>query len=343
VLGSVSGGLVCRDFDAMAAFEAWAAEYPALAKELPTVETGRPGRHVYCRADVDQVRQASRTGGGIIDLGDGELRGSGGYCLVPPSRHPSGHNYRWLVPLKAPIPHLDLASCGFLKNGHATESSREDRVNRRQPRTTEAITPVVGGTGIDRMASVALDESAVWTGAVEKAICESLPSAVGRRNNQVFDLARALKATELADVDSRGLRSIVREWHRRALPVIGTKPFEETWINFLRAWPRVKHPKGTGPMAQIFARAVKATIPQVAERYEQPQLRLLVSLCRELQRAAGDSPFFLAVRTAGRLLGVDTSTAWRWLFLLEQDGILMVEVRGDQRTRKATRYRYIAV
>jgi hypothetical protein len=116
VLGSVSGGLVCRDFDAMEAFDAWAAEYPKFAKELPTVETGRPGRHVYCRADVDQVRQVSRSGGGIIDLGDGELRGSGGYCLLPPSRHPSGHNYRWLVPLRAPIPFLDLNSCGFLKN-----------------------------------------------------------------------------------------------------------------------------------------------------------------------------------------------------------------------------------
>ena len=342
VLGSVSGGLVCRDFDAMEAFDAWAAEYPKFAKELPTVETGRPGRHVYCRAHVDQIRQASRLGGGIVDLGDGELRGSGGYCLLPPSRHPSGHNYRWLVPLRAPIPFLDLNSCGFLKNGHATESNREDRDNRGQLRTTEAITAAAGVSVNDRMASVGFDQSAEFRETVEKAIRESLPTGVGRRNNQVFDLARALKATTLADSDPRHLQSVVREWHRRALPFIGTKPFEESWINFLRAWPRVKFPKGTGPMAQIFAIAVAATLPEVAERYEQQQLKLLVSLCRELQRAAGDGPFFLSVRTAARLLGVDNSTAWRWLFLLEQDGILKVEARGDQKTWKATRYRYIA-
>jgi hypothetical protein len=104
VLGDVSGGLVCRDFDDMTAFDTWAAENPRLAKALPTVETGRPGRHVYCRADIGQIRGASTSGGGIIDLGDGELRGAGGYCLLPPSRHPSGHVYRWIVPLNGEIP-----------------------------------------------------------------------------------------------------------------------------------------------------------------------------------------------------------------------------------------------
>jgi hypothetical protein len=132
VLGEVSGGLVCRDFDDMGAYERWAAEFPDLAKALPTVETARPGRHVYCRGDVAEIREASGSGAGIIDLGDGEMRGTGGYCLLPPSRHPDGHDYRWLIPLNVAVPFLDLRACGFLNDRRATESNREDREDRGQ-------------------------------------------------------------------------------------------------------------------------------------------------------------------------------------------------------------------
>ena len=95
-------------------------------------------------------------------------------------------------------------------------------------------------------------------------------------------------------------------------------------------------------MVQIFERAMSTQMPKVAEHYEQEQLRLLISLCRELQRAAGDGPFYLSVRTAGRLLGVDHSTAWRWLFLLEHDGVLKVVSRGSPKSRKASRVNYVS-
>ena len=53
-------------------------------------------------------------------------------------------------------------------------------------------------------------------------------------------------------------------------------------------------PKGEEPMAQMLAKAKDAPLPIEAQRYEQASLRLLVKLCRELQRAAGDGPFFLS-------------------------------------------------
>jgi hypothetical protein len=37
VLGEVSNGLTCRDFDTMAEYEQWAQAYPDLAGTLPTV------------------------------------------------------------------------------------------------------------------------------------------------------------------------------------------------------------------------------------------------------------------------------------------------------------------
>ena len=332
VMGNVSGGLVCRDFDEMPAYERWAAQNATLARTLPTVETGRPGRHVYCRCDVGAVKAASGTGASIIDFGDGELR-AGGYCLLPSSRHPSGHIYRWLNPLGESFPCLDLAETGFL-SCHATESNREDR---GQQRNTEAMNE---GSVVSGVSAVSVAELET---AIETTIIGSLPAAPGRRNKLVFELARALKALPaLSDAKANDLEPYVRRWHTLALPVIRTEPFEETWIDFLRAWPRVKYPKGTGPMAAIFERALAADLPSAAERYKLDGIRLLVALCCELQRAAGDGPFYLSTRTAGRLLNVDHTTAWRWLFLLENDNVLSVVSRGSQSTRKATRYRYVA-
>jgi hypothetical protein len=139
----------------------------------------------------------------------------------------------------------------------------------------------------------------------------------------VFELARALKGEPaVCDADPGDLRPIVRLWHELALPVIGTKPFEETWIDFLLAWPKVKYPKGAGPMDVMFERAKVSKPPEEAMRYRLPQIRMLVSLCRELQRHAGDAPFYLGCRTAGRLLDVDHTTAWRYLFLLKSEGVL---------------------
>ena len=99
-------------------------------------------------------------------------------------------------------------------------------------------------------------------------------------------------------------------------------------------------------MAKIFETAIQLEPPEVAvEKYpDNSKLKILVSLCRELQRAAGSNPFFLATRTAGKLLKINPMQASRWFFLLETDGILKVVVKGGtaENPRKATRFRYIA-
>jgi len=64
VLGSASGGLVCRDFDDLEKYQQWAAKFPDLAISLPTVETAW-GRHVYFRGPE-----------GFEDYRNGEYRGN---------------------------------------------------------------------------------------------------------------------------------------------------------------------------------------------------------------------------------------------------------------------------
>ena len=338
VLGEVSGNLVCRDFDQMPSYERWAAEYPELAGALPTVETGR-GRHVYATADIGRIRAASPSGGSIIELGDGELRG-GGYCLVPRSKHPNGKTYNWIIPLNGQLPIVDLDSSGFLP------CNREARENGGLPRDQRTLVGVEVElkTLAPHCPLGSLDsQDSLLHSQVEQAIAETQPSGTRQRHRLLFELARELKAIPaLADAPVAELKPYARQWHQRALPHITTKPFEESWFDFAEAWDKVKFPKGTEPIAMILTQAVKAGLPEVAEQYEQEELRLLVSLCRELQRACGDGAFFLATRTAGQLLGVNHVTASRWLRLLILDGILELVTAGTRESRRASRYRYVA-
>src|ERR1700693_385500 len=229
VLGAVSGGLIARDFDKRESYDRWALEHPELAISLPTVETAR-GMHVYCIADLAQVRAATSTGdGGIVILDDeGELRGEGSYVLAPPTVHPSGHVYRWIVPLVDRPPLLDLRESGLLSrvpcvSQFPTESAEECRECGRAQKSEETTDAIgcVGGWGESYGSETAQ--------RIEQAIQSTLPPSVGHRDDWVWKFCRALKAIEVwADADTLDLEDIVREWHGRAKPFIGTQPFQTT-------------------------------------------------------------------------------------------------------------------
>jgi hypothetical protein len=158
----------------------------------------------------------------------------------------------------------------------------------------------------------------------------------------VFQLARALRGIpHLADADPRHLVHIAREWHRQALPHISTKPFEETEIDFLRGWKNVRFPLGKEPMKLALSRAESLPLPEAADQFEQDEIKLLLALCRELQREAGKSVFHLGCRTAGRIVDVSHMQASRWLFLLCSRGVLVEVEKGSGDTGRASRYRYL--
>jgi hypothetical protein len=64
-----------------------------------------------------------------------------------------------------------------------------------------------------------------------------------------------------------------------------------------------------------------------------------VTLCHELGEHAGEKPWPLSCREAGRLLGVSHQTAADWLFLLVQDDVLELASLGNQIGLKASEYR----
>jgi hypothetical protein len=327
LLGSASGGLHCRDFDIEGNYDCWAAGHIGLARTLPTVATKR-GYQVYFAGRADHYSE----------LEDGEYRGDPGhYCVLPPSRHPAGPLYRWQVPLpEGPLPLIDPHEAGLLPVPLPL-------LNTSSPITLPCNTENTG----DGVVCSSVSESSVFSvlhaPGVGQAIRATLPAGEGRRHRALFHLARQLKALpHLAGADPAALKPVVKHWHRLALPVIRTKPFKESWLDFVDAWKRVKFPAGTGPLQALWSRALAEPPPPEVLAYAEEGVRRLVALCFQLQRRAGAGTFFLACRTAQDVLGLDSHvTAWRWLRILQVDGVLVRVSTGSKASRLANEYRYM--
>lgn len=128
ILGPASGGLAVLDFDDLASYTAWRERYPDLAQAAPTVATAR-GRHVYVQVDTPTARMTNY---------EGEVKGRGGYVLLPPSLHPSGRRYAWLHgDLSRYIPRLEsLAEAGItvaLPERPAATRTWQPPTHSRQP------------------------------------------------------------------------------------------------------------------------------------------------------------------------------------------------------------------
>ena len=329
VLGNVSDGLMCRDFDSMASYDEWKANHPDLAELLPTVATGCSGggRHVYFNGDPSDVRDASPTGSTIIDYGDGELR-AGGYNVLPPSRHPKGANYFWLKP-PTDVPFVsDLVVAGLMQsprlneNGQCSSNGTQDSAGQPKDISTDEtwVTQESSQTlhGEQAVLPPCLCESDL--DAINCAILQTLPTGPGQRHRLLFQFARHLQAIpSLRTVEPVRLEPIVRRWWELALPKIQTKSWIESWSDFLEGWDKVRFAKGEGAMSQVVARARKRVHPirSIDDKY-----KLLIEVCRELQLVAGENPFFLDCRTAAGSVGVAPITVSRWLQHLVRVGTL---------------------
>lgn len=330
VCGSVSGGLSVRDFDSSDSYSRWADEHPRLAKSLPTVATAQ-GHHVWARmSSVPRFREFT----------DGELRTDGHYVVVPPSTHPDGTHYTWAVPLGTEIPLVDLDESGFLVDygGCNTENTdnAEDTENAANPGELKRTQDV------SACASTFSKETKT---AIQRAIERTTVNSPRTRHRRLFELARELKAIPgLEHLEAGRFKRVVKAWHRKSLPRIATKPFEDSWFEFIDAWANVKYASGCGPLYVAIETARRAPPPACALQYEDnEQLVLLVKLCRELQRISDGKPFFLDCRKAGELIGIDHVKAWRYLRGLAQESppILQIVSTGSRAKGKANEYFYL--
>jgi Bifunctional DNA primase/polymerase, N-terminal len=306
ILGSASGGLACRDFDDAGAYHQWAADHPELAALLPTVETNR-GYHVYFLGPE-----------GFQKLRDGEYRAtSGQYCLLPPSRHPSGMHYTWRVPLPSGnLPVIDPVGAGFLAQ------------DRPIAQDTQPPNHPTHNTHLCEQ------------GKVPTEILETMPTAFGQRRNCLFEFSRRLKSI-MPDGTARELKPIVRAWYEKALPVIRTKEWAESWEDFVSAWHRVRVPAG----ATWEEVTRKAAMINVDTGEHIGASASIIRLCAALQQHHGlGHAWPLSCRKAAEYAGVTHERAARILKTLVFENVLEVaNAAGPRGSKKATEYRFHGV
>ena len=169
----------------------------------------------------------------------------------------------------------------------------------------------------------------------------TLPTREGERNSCLFQFARHIKGQQ-PNATRDELRTLVNEWHKLALPMIGTKDFAVTFTDFMHGWERIKHPHGATLKTIIngidFATPLPSWIHSLC--YGEAANRL-VHVCIALQRHEGDKPFFISARQAGLLTGMHYTDASKLLTALVADGVLSLVSRGTGRV--ASRYRYLEV
>ena len=331
-LGPASGNVYMRDFDDMAAYQRWADAHQELAKTLPAA-MGKRGPHVYFRSE-----HVLRT----KDYGDGELRGLGGYAILPPSLHHTGHQYTWQIPISdGGVPVCDPVAGGLCRSWGCTEQTErtEKTESTEEARAHTANTDNTASVG--SVLSVPLNES-----EMDALIAAALPTNEHQSNKRLFRLARGVKALEKvrgAVFPQPELHAILDAWYGQAVRFLREdQSRDEYWFEFLYGYDRVKYPFGEGVVAQAWDRAQKSLPPKIAEQFENPQTRLLVKLCRELQRGAGNAPFYLSCRTVAGLFHHAThTTGARWLYGMCRTKIIEEIEKGGPNTNKASRYKYL--
>ena len=291
---------------------------------LPTVKTRR-GSHIYFRCDVLKHN---------VDLPnhEGELRYNG-VNILPPSAHQTGTRYQWTV---SPF---DIDRIPILPPNFAEEFGwRKKEGVRISPNGTEKTesteeTEITEKT--EEIIVVCVDSE------LEPIIRRCLPKQEGVRHRQVFDLARELKTLHrFRESNPRCFEQVLRRWHELALPVIGTKPWEETWFDFLNGWPLVRYFKDELSVEAVAEQAREIEVAE-ARKYEEPKLRHLAAICHQLQVLQGAQPFFLSCRTAANLIDVTHQEAHRWLRGLVLDGLLKEVEKGIAGGTRATRFRFL--
>jgi hypothetical protein len=343
ILGQVSGFLCCRDFDTLAAYERWSGSHPELAAGLPIVRTAR-GFHVYFRWEGQKTTV----------LEDGELRGEGAYCLLPPSRHPAGIVYQWINKFTEQVPLIEPGGGGLAHAWHVDTEGTEGQRNRgtEGDRGTEVV---VGGPNESSATKPISFVFGRTIRSIDDAVRESLPTEKHQNHASLFTLARALiglqgffRKTGHLRHDERLSMTSVEEafvrWYTLAAPFLRSEQSRDEYLmEFLEAWSDAKIPLGEDAISQAFELSDNAAPPAVAlKHFSDPKIIRLVTLCRELQTNAGDAPFFLACRTVQRLFALSSPTAAnRLLRGLVALKIIVPVQTGGRDTNKATRYKYL--
>jgi hypothetical protein len=186
-------------FEADALIAALEAELGAELPETLTAETPRGGRHLYfATAILDMIGNRA----GVIPRVD--IRGDGGYVIVPPSRRADGREYRWLVDAPAEPAPAALLDCVLRRGrwGKEAASAKKTPSKTSQPSSSPEV-----DAAVRRYALSALDQEA-------RKLADAVPGTRNQTINEVaFVLGTLAGAGALSEALIRAtLQDVVAGW-----------------------------------------------------------------------------------------------------------------------------------
>jgi hypothetical protein len=346
-LGKVSGGLCAIDVDDDHLVEPSLAANPQLRETLQTHGsrgcvfwvrfTGKyPNRTFKLKTlDGEQAGEFRSTGSQSIIWGIHPItKRPYEFVVTKPVVTLEYHSLNW--PPEISYPH---------KTAECTESTEERRKGSR--RETDVI--------VNALVGVENNDSTSGIRSIEEAVRASFPSQPHENHHLLFTLARAMLAfqkyqrqheqlqpNEPLSIDC--LRTAFNLWHSQALPNLRPgQTKDEYFMEFLTAWAGVKVPLGESAFKAIWEATKEAEPPAIAlHLFTDERVIRLCTLCRELQRASGEKPFYLSVRTVQALFELSSpTTAHHWLTGLQQLRIIAPVEKGGPESNRATRFRYL--
>jgi hypothetical protein len=174
-----------------------------------------------------------------------------------------------------------------------------------------------------------------------QAIDETVPATQRQPRCQLLEFVRAIHAIPgLLELPPDTFKPSLRVWHKRALPVvIDARSCEEQWWDFAESWDKVRSAKREGIVTARLEHAKAADPPQIvqAKGYEDDEIILPATRCRELQWHDGYKPVHLSRDTASGVLDMHVKRTYRCLRGASLDEVLR-RVRSGNRHR-ANEYR----
>lgn len=171
--GSTSGNLFVIDCETPQILGAHMKKLMQRRIPLWVVRTARGG-HIYLRSATGEV---SSIPSGTLPYA--EVRGRGGYVLAPPSLHPSGVRYRWLLRQGNHVPVVDPAQIDWLTDASGQPVRLAVQPRARRSRPLHAISPLsaLSATTRDYLQRGALLPEGTRNNRLFAAACDMLGNA----------------------------------------------------------------------------------------------------------------------------------------------------------------------
>jgi hypothetical protein len=190
---------------------------------------------------------------------------------------------------------------------------------------------------------MARDNNNLYDEAMKRAVFDADPKQAKIRigNEAVFSLCQRLKGIAQNGIPAADMEPYLKLWLKTYRQDLTDDDFT-LWLQFTELWDgdKIKFPK-----RDTFNTALaRASDPQGELRPElgnmPGEIRRLGAVCYELQKLAGNRPFFISGGQAGQVIGKSEDTGRLALKYLIRHKIIELKQRGH--SKRATEYLYIA-